>query len=78
MGQIRCGLYRRDIAQVQDFDENEEFYNLKVVPRIKPPHPNDKTRKTSARIQIDRPTPRRSPEGGCHFEIRQELSERTG
>ncbi len=55
---IRCGLYRRDIAQVQDFDENEKFYNLKVVPRIKPPVPMSRTGKR-ARIHNDRPTPQR-------------------
>ncbi len=55
---IRCGLYRRDIAQVQDFDENEEFYNLKVVPRIKPPVPTTRLGKR-ARIRTDRPTPQR-------------------
>ncbi len=42
--------------QVQDFNENEEFYNMKVVPRIKPPIPMTRLGKR-ARIRSDRPTP---------------------
>ncbi len=55
---VRSGLYRGDMGQVVEIDENGEFFHVRVVPRITPPVPSRRLEKR-ARRNIVRPVPQR-------------------